>query len=84
VSIHLGIEIQRVACDEDEKLHVEWRDANGSPQSTTSSRLLVATGKTVDLTELQPDSAAFNGAKMELLLMNTCAQQRQTYGPAAM
>jgi pyruvate/2-oxoglutarate dehydrogenase complex dihydrolipoamide dehydrogenase (E3) component len=54
VSIHLGIEIQRVACDENEKFPVEWRDANSSSQNTTSSRLLVATGKTVDLTELSP------------------------------
>jgi pyruvate/2-oxoglutarate dehydrogenase complex dihydrolipoamide dehydrogenase (E3) component len=57
VSIHLSAEVQRVAMGEDEKLHVQWRDANGSPQKTTSSRLLVATGKTVELTELNPGAA---------------------------
>jgi pyruvate/2-oxoglutarate dehydrogenase complex dihydrolipoamide dehydrogenase (E3) component len=57
VSIHLGVEVQRAAMGEDDKQYVEWRDAAGSPQKTTSSRLLIATGKTVELAELNPDAA---------------------------
>jgi pyruvate/2-oxoglutarate dehydrogenase complex dihydrolipoamide dehydrogenase (E3) component len=57
VSVHLGVEVQRVVRDDDEKIHVEWRNAQGEPQSTTSSRLLVAIGKRVDLTELNPGAA---------------------------
>jgi pyruvate/2-oxoglutarate dehydrogenase complex dihydrolipoamide dehydrogenase (E3) component len=57
VSIQLSTEVQRVFLGNDDKVHVEWRDAAGSPQSTTSSRLLVATGKTLDLSELNPGAA---------------------------
>jgi pyruvate/2-oxoglutarate dehydrogenase complex dihydrolipoamide dehydrogenase (E3) component len=57
VSIHLSSEVQRVAISEDDKIHVEWRGTAGSPQTTTSSRLLVATGKTVELSELNLSAA---------------------------
>jgi pyruvate/2-oxoglutarate dehydrogenase complex dihydrolipoamide dehydrogenase (E3) component len=57
IAVHLSTRIERVRREEDEKITVEWCAADGTSQSTSASRLLVATGKEAHLSALNPEAA---------------------------